>query len=139
MPTISLLFLYSSMEHIGFIMDGNRRWAKKLGNIPSYGHEKGGESLDRVLQMCLSAGISHVSLWALSKENVSERSEDELVAIYGLLRRKIPKLIELCKKESIQFQTVGDLWLLPSDVRALLLEAIDVTRTGTVMTFILAL
>jgi undecaprenyl diphosphate synthase len=91
-------------------------------------------------EMCLNAGISHVSLWALSKENVSERSpEDELSAIYGLLRRKMPKLIELCQKESIRFQTVGDIWLLPADVRALLLEAIDTTQAGTAMTFILAL
>ncbi len=127
------------MQHIGFIMDGNRRWAKKLGNIPSYGHEKGGESIDRVIEMCLNAGVSHVSLWALSKENVSERSEDELSAIYGLVRRKMPKLVELCKKESIRFQTVGDLWLLPADVRTLLLDAIDATSTGTKMTFILAL
>lgn len=127
------------MQHIGFIMDGNRRWAKKLGNIPSYGHEKGGESIDRVIEMCLNARVSHVSLWALSKENVSERSEDELSAIYGLVRRKMPKLVELCKKESIRFQTVGDLWLLPADVRTLLLEAIDATSTGTKMTFILAL
>lgn len=126
------------MQHIGFIMDGNRRWAKKLGNIPSYGHEKGGESIDRVLQMCVSAGIANVSLWALSKENVSERSADELVVIYGLLRRKIPELIKLCKKESLRFQTVGDLWLLPADVRTLLLEAIDTTQSGTVMTIILA-
>lgn len=127
------------MEHIGFIMDGNRRWAKKLGNIPSYGHEKGGESIDRVIAMCLNAGLSHVSLWALSKENVSERSEDELSAIYGLIRRKMPKLVELCQKESIRFQTVGDIWLLPADVRTLLLEAIDSTSHGTKMTFILAL
>jgi undecaprenyl diphosphate synthase len=125
--------------HIGFIMDGNRRWAKKLGNIPSYGHEKGGESMNRVLRMCVSAGIAHVSLWALSKENVSERSEEELSAIYGLLRRKMPELVELCKKESIRFQTVGDIWLLPVDVRTLLLDAIETTQAGTIMTFILAL
>lgn len=120
-------------------MDGNRRWAKKLGNIPSYGHEKGGESMNRVLRMCVSAGIAHVSLWALSKENVSERSEEELSAIYGLLRRKMPELVELCKKESIRFQTVGDIWLLPVDVRTLLLDAIETTQAGTIMTFILAL
>jgi len=127
------------MQHIGFIMDGNRRWAKKLWNIPSYGHEKGGESIDRVLQMCLSAGIPHVSLWALSKENVSGRSADELTAIYGLIRRKIPKLIKLCQQESIRFQTVGDIWLLPTDIRTLLHGAIDATSAGTVMTIILAL
>jgi undecaprenyl diphosphate synthase len=127
------------MEHIGFIMDGNRRWAKKLGNIPSYGHEKGGESMNRVLRMCVAAGIGHVSLWALSKENVSERSPEELSAIYGLLRRKMPELVELCQKESIRFQTVGDLWILPADIRTLLLEAMDTTSHGTKMTFILAL
>ncbi len=127
------------MQHIGFIMDGNRRWAKKLGNIVSFGHEKGWESIDRVLQMCLSAGISFVSMWALSRENITERSSEEVATIFNILRTKMPKLVELCKKHSIRFETVGDLWALPADIRGLLLDSIEATQGGTAMTFILAL
>ena len=61
------------IEHISFIMDGNRRWAKKLSNIVSFGHENGGDNIERVLELCLAEGIRYVSMWALSKENILER------------------------------------------------------------------
>lgn len=51
------------MKHIGFIMDGNRRWAKKLQNIASFGHQHGFDSISRVLDMCLTASIPYVSMW----------------------------------------------------------------------------
>jgi undecaprenyl pyrophosphate synthase len=61
------------LQHIAFIMDGNRRWARKLSNIVSFGHESGGDNIDRVLELCLEEGIPYVSMWALSKENILER------------------------------------------------------------------
>lgn len=117
------------MQHIGFIMDGNRRWAKKLGNIASFGHKNGFNAMDRVLEMCLQAQIPYVSMWGLSKENISERSSDEIDAIYGIMREKIPELVGKMQEKSINFQTVGDLWLLPEDIRGLLLDAIEHTQT----------
>jgi undecaprenyl diphosphate synthase len=138
LPTISLLFLYSCMEHIGFIMDGNRRWAKKLKNLISFWHLRGGENIEKVLGMCLAKNISYVSMWALSKENITERDSEEVAAIYELIRTKVPKLVTSMKEKSIKFETIGDLWLLPDDVRNLLFEATESTKEGTAMTFILA-
>ncbi|MFZ2255582.1 MAG: undecaprenyl diphosphate synthase family protein [Patescibacteria group bacterium] len=61
------------LQHIGFIMDGNRRWARKLSNIVSFGHENGGDNIEKVLELCLKKSIPYVSMWALSKENILER------------------------------------------------------------------
>jgi undecaprenyl diphosphate synthase len=94
------------MQHIGFIMDGNRRWAKKLKNIASFGHEHGSETLERVLEYCLTQNIPYVSVWALSRENIIERSEFEIQTIYALIRHKIPSLINRFIADNIRLEIV---------------------------------
>ena len=127
------------MQHIGFIMDGNRRWAKKLGNIVSLWHKQGGDNVEPVVQMCLAAGIKYVSMWALSKENIIERSEFELTSIFGLIRHKIPQVLPTLTQASIRFETIGDLSLLPDDIQKILIDAKEATVGGTQMTFALVL
>lgn len=130
--------MLNHMKHIGFIMDGNRRWAKKLGNIASFGHKNGFKNMENVLDMCLSVGIPFVSMWGLSKENITERSSEEINDLFNIIRTQIPQLVEKLKKNSIKLEVVGDLWLLPADVRTALLDGIDATKEGTAMTVILA-
>ncbi len=78
-------------------------------------------------------------MWALSKENILERSEIEIAGIFQLFRDKIPKLVEKLITNSIRLDIVGDLWLVPPDIRTLLLDAIDQTKDGTRMTCIFAI
>jgi undecaprenyl diphosphate synthase len=80
-----------------------------------------------------------VSLWALSRENILERSPAELEAIFYILKKSLPSLVEKMISSSISLQVVGDLWLLPPDVRQILLEAIDRTSAGQKLTCILAI
>ncbi len=127
------------MQHIGFIMDGNRRFAKKLSQLVSFWHEKWGDNVEAVLTLCLDAGIPYVSMWALSKENILERSENEIQAIFTLLETKIPKLVPKLIKSGIKLEIVWDLWLVPSSVREVLFEAMEQTAWCNTMTFILAL
>lgn len=127
------------MQHIGFIMDGNRRWAKKLKNIASFGHEHGSETLERVLELCLARDIPYVSVWALSKENILERSEFEIQTIYGLIRQKISRLIDRFIVDNVRLQVIWDIWLLPEDIQTILAQAIDRTHACSRITFILAL
>lgn len=87
-------------------MDGNRRWAKKLKNIASFGHEHGSETLERVLELCLTRNIPYVSVWALSKENILERSEFEIQTIYGLIRQKIPRLVDRFVVDNVRLQVI---------------------------------
>lgn len=87
----------------------------------------------------MNAHIEHVSLWALSKENILERSEVELAGIFQLFRDKIPKLVEKLIKNSVCLDIVGDLWLVPADIRTLLLDSIEKTKEGDRMTCIFAI
>jgi undecaprenyl diphosphate synthase len=127
------------MKHIGFIMDGNRRWAKKLKNIAIFGHEKGLGNIENILSLCLEARIEIVSMWALSRENIAERSKAEIEGIYTIIRKQFPELIRKLREKGVIFETVWDLWLLPEDIRAILLQAMDDTKNGKNMTFVLAI
>ncbi len=127
------------MQHIGFIMDGNRRWAKKLKNIASFGHEWGSIALERTIELCLDRHIPYVSFWALSRENILERSKLELTAIYMIMRHKLAHMVEVFLRRGIRFEIVGDRDLLPSDLRQRLDEAVEATKWGTAMTCIFAL
>lgn len=80
-----------------------------------------------------------MSLWALSKENILERSEVEIAGIFQLFRDKIPKLLEKLIKNSVRLDIVGDLWLVPADIRTLLLDAMEQTREGNKMTCVFAI
>ena len=95
------------LKHIGFIMDGNRRWAKKLSNVVSFGHASWGDNIENILTLCLDAQMEYVSMWALSKENILERSEVEIAGIFQLFRDKIPKLVTKLIKNSIRLDIIG--------------------------------
>ncbi len=120
-------------------MDGNRRWATRLSNLISIWHEKWGDNIEPVLSLCLDANIEYVSLWALSKENIIERSELEIAGIFQLFRDKIPKLVEKLIWNSIRFDVIGDLCLVPPDIRSLLLDAREKTKWWEKMTAIFAI
>jgi undecaprenyl diphosphate synthase len=119
-------------------MDGNRRWAKKLSNIVSFGHESGWANVEKVLTLALEAGIPYTSMWALSKENIIERDPIEIATIFRLFEEKVPKLIPKLQKAGIRMEIIGDLWLVSPAVRTILLDAIEATKAGDKMTFILA-
>ncbi len=120
-------------------MDGNRRWAKKWANVVKMGHKEGGDTSEKVLEMCLESGIPFVSMWALSKENILERSEIEIRGIYELLLHTLPKLLPKLISKWVRFETIGDLWLLPSEVRTLLFEVMEQTQGWSAITFIFAI
>ena len=127
------------MQHLWFIMDGNRRYAKKLSTIVSFGHEKWGDNIENILGYCLDADIQYVSMWALSKENIENRDTAEIEVIYGLIRKKLAFFVEKMVKTGIRFETIGDLWLVPQDIRQILIQATTDTEQGEKMTFILAI
>jgi undecaprenyl diphosphate synthase len=127
------------MQHIGFIMDGNRRWAKKLGNLVKIGHENGGKKFEEVIFWSLEKHLSYISFWALSKENILERSTEELEGIFMVFRTMFPKLLALALERDVRLTSIGDIWLLPPDIRTSLIDAIEKTKNNTKMTVILAI
>lgn len=126
-------------EHIGFIMDGNRTWAKEKSLPSLVGHKKGYENAKRVITLCKSRSIPYASFWALSDDNIRERSRDEVQYLFGLLTKTMPDITRLAIKENLRIEIVGDRGLLPEKCNTAILKAEEATKDNTAMTIILAI
>lgn len=110
-------------EHVGVILDGNRRWARLAGQRASTGHRRGGEKIAEFLGWCEDAGVSVVTLWLLSTDNLS-RPKSELA---GLLRVIEETVESLASTQRWQINPVGALALLPTETQKVLQDAADST------------
>ncbi|MCC6004149.1 MAG: di-trans,poly-cis-decaprenylcistransferase [Thermofilum sp.] len=105
--------------HVAFILDGNRRWAKEHGFPQWLGHEFGADKVEDVLEWCYDLGISIVTLYVLSTENIKNRPREELEHIFDLLDRKIDEVESSGKlrKREVRVKVIGDTSLLPESLR----------------------
>ena len=95
-------------RHIGFIMDGNGRWAKLRGKSRSYGHKKGADVIEEVVSACFGEGVEAVSLYAFSTENWS-RPKEEIDTIFDLLEKFLRRYENKLVNERIRLIISGDL------------------------------
>lgn len=95
-------------RHIGFIMDGNGRWAKLRGKSRSYGHKKGADVIEEDVSACFDEGVEAVSLYAFSTENWS-RPKEEIDTIFDLLEKFLRRYENKLVNERIRLIISGDL------------------------------
>ena len=81
-------------NHIGVIIDGNRRWAKQAGFAnPSVGHRYGAEHIEDLLQWCQRLTIDHVTIFVCSTENLTRRAANEVASLMNLIETTISRLL----------------------------------------------
>ncbi|KAJ2938825.1 hypothetical protein O0L34_g18450 [Tuta absoluta] len=120
-------------QHVAFIMDGNRRYAKKKNVLTTTGHSKGFEKLSGTLRWCLELGIPEVTVYAFSIENF-KRTEDEVHGLMDLAREKFQRLLEEIEQMNewgVRIHVAGRLSLLPEDLQALVAKAMVLTMGNT--------
>lgn len=118
--------------HIGFIMDGNRRWAKSR-NLPTLeGHRRGFNKVKQLVDNCLELGITHVTIWAFSTENW-DREEKELKYLMDLFREMFKKYHTDMKKKGVKMLTAGRLSDFPEDIQEEARIAMEETKDNTKM------
>ena len=98
-------------RHIGFIMDGNGRWAKLRGYPRVKGHRAGLKTVDNVLDLCKKYGVSYVSLYVFSTENWS-RPKEEVDNLFNLAREYLKKSNGF-RKRDIRVVVSGSMAELP--------------------------
>ncbi len=103
-------------RHIGFIMDGNGRWAKLRGYPRVKGHRAGLKTVDNVLDLCKKYGVSYVSLYVFSTENWS-RPKEEVDNLFNLAREYLKKSNGF-RKRDIRVVVSGSMAELPPDLAA---------------------
>jgi len=112
-----------SPEHIGIILDGNRRWAD-LHNLPRFaGHSFGARTAESLLDWCRDLKIKTLTLYVLSTENLA-RPEDEVSALMQIIEEKLRALLndERIHRYKIRVKALGRLDLLPNSIRKILSE-----------------
>lgn len=93
-------------RHIGYIIDGNRRWAKQHG-LPAYeGHFAGYNVLQDVVKATFDAGVEYVSVYIFSTENW-KRSEDEVSKLMSLVLRLLTADLPIFDKNNIKLRVLG--------------------------------
>lgn len=96
-------------EHIGIIMDGNGRWAKKRVLPRKYGHREGAKAFRKIVEYCDKIGLRYLTVYAFSTENW-KRPKDEVDSIMQLLEQYIDEAFDH-KNESdgVRTKFIGDM------------------------------
>lgn len=96
-------------KHIGIIMDGNGRWAKKRGLPRTFGHREGAKVFRKIVEYCGDIGLEYLTVYAFSTENWS-RPKDEVDSIMKLLEQYIDDAFQH-QDENQKFRTkfIGDI------------------------------
>lgn len=94
-------------EHIGIIMDGNGRWAKKRGLPRSAGHSAGAQTFREIARYCSDIGIKHLTVYAFSTENW-RRPDAEINALMKLFKEYLEEALRDFKDDSIVLKFIGD-------------------------------
>ncbi|KAJ7985313.1 hypothetical protein DPEC_G00350780 [Dallia pectoralis] len=118
-------------KHVAFIMDGNRRYARKRQVERQAGHTQGFDKLAETLRWCLNLNILEVTVYAFSIENF-KRSKDEVDGLMELAKQKFIKLLEEqenLEKHGVCIRVLGDLTLLPRDLQQHIARAVVATRS----------
>lgn len=120
--------------HLGIIMDGNGRWAKKRGLPRTAGHVAGAKVFRTIAKHCEKRGIRSVTFYTFSTENW-KRPPAEVDAIMNLLRDYLKESLADFKKENIRTRFIGDRTALAPDIQALMAEAEESTahKTGMIL------
>jgi len=117
-------------NHIGIILDGNRRWASTHGLPPWAGHNFGADKVEEFLDWCVDLGVSTLTIYVFSTENFN-RPEREVKAIMDIAREKLKQILkdERIHRNKIRIKALGRLDLLPKDVRELISEVEKATES----------
>ncbi len=125
-------------EHLGIIMDGNGRWAKKRGLPRSVGHSEGAKTFRTITRYCSDIGIKHLTMYAFSTENWS-RPADEVSALMKYFKDYLEEALRDFLDDTVKVKFIGDISAFPKELRELMIENERVSAQRTGMTLNLAM
>ena len=118
-------------KHVGIIMDGNGRWAKKRGLPRQAGHKVGAANFKKITRYCNSIGIKHLTVYAFSTENW-KRPKEEIDALMDLFYDYLIEALRDFSEENIRTVFIGDVTAFSPKLQELIreTEAISADKTG---------
>lgn len=116
-------------KHVGIIMDGNGRWAKRRGLPRIFGHREGVKAVKRIVSYAAERGIKYLSLFAFSTENWN-RPKEEVSALMKLLNEYLQKEINELIEKGVSLRVSGRIDMLPGETRQQLIDAIELSKNN---------
>jgi len=117
-------------NHLGIIIDGNRRWAKEKGLSSFQGHKKGLDNVEKIMDYCVKKGVKILTLYVFSVENWN-RSKEEINYLMRLFVNNLTKKnIKKFNDKGIRFQTIGQKEKLPKLLQKKIKETEKATKNN---------
>ena len=118
-------------KHIAIILDGNRRFAKRLMMKPWMGHEWGFKKLENILEWVKEFGIQELTLYAFSMQNFDRPKEefDFLMKIFNEMCDKIINGDYKTNEKGIRINFLGRIWLFPKELYEKMKKITEMTKS----------
>jgi len=116
-------------KHIAIVLDGNRRYAKKVGIPQLAGHKKGYDKIKDMLKWCVELGIKEVTLYCFSTENFN-RNKKEVNYLFNLFKKNIDnfKKDKTIHDNKVKIRFVGRLSMFPKSMQKSMHEIMELTK-----------
>lgn len=128
-------------KHIGLILDGNRRFARRLMLKPYKGHEWGAKKVDALFDWCKELGIKELTLYAFSIENFN-RPKKEFNFLMQLFEREFTRMFNDPRiyKNKVRINFIGRIHLFPEIVQSIMFKLMEATKnhSGYIVNFAMA-
>ncbi|HSA84128.1 MAG TPA: polyprenyl diphosphate synthase [Patescibacteria group bacterium] len=122
------------LQHVAFIMDGNRRWARKRLLPLLAGHTKGYQAIEPLIDHAHKKGIMHLSFWAFSTENWNRDKKEVDVLLHIFRKLFVGDLIKRLHSNGVRVKVLGDITAFPTDIVENLEKVLDLTKNNTAIT-----
>ena len=119
-------------EHVGIIMDGNGRWAKRRGLPRQAGHKVGAQNFRKITRYCSSIGIKYLTVYAFSTENW-KRPKEEVDALMALFYDYLVEALRDFREENIRTRFIGDVTAFSPELQKLIHETEELSADNTGM------
>lgn len=121
-------------HHVAIIPDGNRRWAKQRGLAPWEGHKAGAENTEALIREAQALGITELSLWGSSLENLTKRPLEERMGLLKVYSQVLQRVLESTEAQSgqVRIRFIGRFReVFPKPLLALIADIEEKTRHNT--------
>ena len=123
------------LQHIAFILDGNRRWAAREGLSSLEGHKAGYKNLKVIAQACFDKGIKYFSCYLFSNENW-QRSQEEVGYLMNLALRVVLKDAKELNSKNVRLKIIGSRLGLDKKLLQAIEKAEELTASNTAGTLV---
>lgn len=125
-------------NHIGIIMDGNRRWATAQGKKAGFGHKAGAKTLEDIVRYANKIGLKYITVYAFSTENW-KRAEEEINGLMILFKTYLDDYSKRADTENIKVNILGDITAFNEDLQKSMKKCMERTKDNTGVVFSIAL